>query len=69
MSKAFKIGDRIRDIEDGDFFYEGFVIGFKENEPIYKIDKVFFINDCKNDELIGKETTPLLWYVKKIECE
>ncbi len=66
MNNILKIGDRIRDIEDGDVFYEGFIIGFKDKEPIYKIDKVVFIDECKDDELIGKETTPLLWYIEKI---
>lgn len=66
MSNIFKIGDRLKDIEDSDFFYEGFVIGFKDKEPIYKIDKVVVVEEYKDDELIGKETTPLLWYIEKI---
>ena len=67
MESIFKIGDRIRDIEDGDFYYEGIVIGFENNEPIYKVDKVVLVDEIKNDDLIGEEITPRLWYTKLIE--
>jgi len=59
-----KVGDRIRDVEDGDFFYEGFVVSL--NPMMYKVDRVFLVDDHPDDSLIGQITEPLLWYVKKM---
>lgn len=51
-----KIGDYIKDIEDGDFWFEGTVTEIFDNHIFkYKLEKVFFMYDgyVEDDDEIG----------------
>lgn len=59
-----KIGDYIKDIEDGDFWFEGVVTEIvDENTFFYKLEKVYFMDDgyVEDDEEIGT-IIPRRWY-------
>jgi hypothetical protein len=43
--KGIKVGDTIRDVEDGDCYFEGIVVEVLENGIKYKVDRVLW-----NDE-------------------
>jgi len=59
----FKIGDIIRDVEDGDCYYVGEVTEVENNEVAkYKVLDVYYIKD---DEYIGKIIEPQWWYITK----
>ena len=60
-----KIGDRIKDIEDGDCYFEGVVVSL--NPLKYKVDRVIW-DDCDilNDDFIGKVITPRWYWLEKI---
>ena len=58
-----KKGDKIRDIEDGDCYYEGIVI---ELHPLkYKITKVVW-NGVIDNSMNGHVTELLWWQLEKI---
>ncbi len=63
----FKIGDIIRDVEDGDCYYVGEVTEVENNEVAkYKVLDVFWCGDyIKEDEYIGKIIEPQWWYITK----
>ena len=55
-----KVGDKIRDIEDGDIYYEGII---QTVNPItYKVTKVVGAKVIP----IGEVVEPQLWYIEEI---
>ena len=55
---TIEIGDIIRDIEDGDCYYEGVVV---ELNPIkYKVTHVIWIGE--NDDSMNGNVTELQWW-------
>ena len=58
-----KIGDKIRDIEDGDCYYEGVVVHI---EPLrYKITNIIWsdeVDESMNGEVLGLKWWLLKWY-------
>jgi len=60
-----KVGDKIKDIEDGDCFYYGTVTKINNKEVFYLLEGVIWDGEKDTDfEDIGKEI-PLKWW--KIE--
>tara|TARA_R110002074_G_scaffold233749_1_gene405410 strand:+ start:452 stop:658 length:207 start_codon:yes stop_codon:yes gene_type:complete len=53
-----KIGDKIRDIEDGDCYYEGLVIGL--NPLKYRIINILWCDEI--DSSMNGEVTELRWW-------
>lgn len=63
-----KVGDRIRDIEDGDCYFEGIITEVNSEFIKYKVDLVIWNGEnYLDDEYIEKEIEPIWWYVKNIE--
>jgi DNA repair ATPase RecN len=60
LAAKFKIGDRIKDIEDGDCYYEGIVTQL--NPLKYKVDKIIWNGEEFNEDPIGREIE-LKWYL------
>lgn len=56
------IGDAIRDIEDGDCFFEGIVLSL--NPIKYKITNIFWGGEQDNSR--NGEITELQWYILKV---
>ena len=63
MIEVFSVGDCIRDIEDGDCYYEGVVVSL--NPFSYKVTDVVW-NGVRDGNLIGSVTDPVWWYLKKV---
>lgn len=58
MKNQIKIGDRIRDLEDVDCYYEGVVVSV---EPlIYRIDTIVWDGESET-VLTNEETRPKWW--------
>ena len=56
-----KIGDRIKDIEDGDCYYIGIVTSI---DPIkYRIETIIW-NDEIDNSMNGQEIEPKWWYIE-----
>ena len=56
-----KIGDKIRDVEDGDCYYEGIVV---QLDPVkYKITNVLWDNEVENHQN-GTVIELTWWYVE-----
>ena len=58
------IGDVIRDIEDGDCYYEGVVVSI--NPIQYKITKILWCNELDNS-MDGKITELNWWILEKFD--
>jgi len=56
-----KIGDKIRDIEDGDCYYEGIVVEL--NPMKYKINNIVWCDEI-DDSMNGQITEPKWWYIE-----
>ena len=56
-----KIGDKIRDIEDGDCYYEG--IATELNPLRYKITNIIWSDEV--DESMNGEVLELKWWILK----
>jgi len=56
------IGDKIRDIEDGDCFYEGIVTGL--NPVKYKITNILWNNEV--DKSMNGQEIKLSWYIIQV---
>lgn len=70
MKRKMKVGDKIKDIEDGDCYFEGIVteINTFGGVKTYKVTKVLWCGeDFKDDENIGKIIEPMWWYIQKVE--
>jgi hypothetical protein len=62
-----QVGDRIRDIEDGDCYFEGIITEIINKTFKYKVDTVIWNGEnYLDDKYIGKEIEPIWWYIKKI---
>ena len=57
------IGDRIRDIEDGDCYYEGVVVSLTPLK--YKITNIVWCDEI-DTSMNGKFIAPKWWIIKKI---
>jgi len=58
--KKMKVGDKIRDVEDGDVYYEGII---ETVNPItYKVTKVVGAKKIPLNEVVEKQ----LWYIEKL---
>ena len=63
--KEAKIGDKIRDIEDGDCYFEGVVTRVSPLQ--YLLNRIVWNGEEEPDSnLIGQEITPRRWFVKKV---
>lgn len=62
-----KIGDTIRDMEDNDCYYEGVVVSL--NPLKYKIQRTVWDGEEGPDEMIGRITEQMWWYIEKINLE
>jgi hypothetical protein len=63
-----QIGDTIRDVEDGDCYFEGKVteLNFFGGMKTYQVTRVFWSGvDEKDDDYIGKVIEPMWWYITK----
>ena len=60
------VGDRIRDIEDGDCYFEGVIVSL--NPIKYKIKKIIWDGKRERESaMIGQETEQIWWQLKLIE--
>ena len=65
-----KIGDTIKDTEDGDCFFVGEVVklnSFKGVEYYKVIQVIWNGEEYKDDDLIGQVIKPRWWYIEKVE--
>ena len=53
-----EIGDKIRDVEDGDCYFEGIVVSL--NPITYKITSIVWCNEI--DDSMNGEITELRWW-------
>jgi hypothetical protein len=53
-----KIGDKIRDIEDGDCYYEGIIVELKPLK--YKVTNILWCDEI--DSSMNGEVTELKWW-------
>jgi len=60
------IGDRIKDIEDGDCYYEGVVV--KLNPLKYKITNIVWCGEIDNS-MNGQIIECKWWYLEKVRYE
>ena len=63
-----QIGDTIRDVEDGDCYFEGIVKEIDDSGLVkkYLVTRVFWSGiDEKDDDYIGKVSEPMWWYIEK----
>jgi hypothetical protein len=63
-----QIGDTIRDVEDGDCYFEGKVTELNTFGGVktYEVTRVFWSGiDEKDDDYIGKVIEPMWWYIEK----
>lgn len=56
------IGDKIRDVEDGDCYYEGIVVSITPLK--YKITNILWCGDI-DSSMNGQITEPKWWYIEK----
>ena len=56
-----KLGDKIRDIEDGDCYYEGIVVEL--NPMKYKITNIVWCNEI-DDSMNGQIIKSKWWYIE-----
>ena len=60
------VGDRIRDIEDGDCYFEGVIVSL--NPIKYKIEKIIWGGERDRESaMVGQETEQIWWELKLIE--
>jgi hypothetical protein len=57
-----KIGDKIRDIEDGDCYYEGIVVSV--NPVKYRITNILWSNEI--DDSMNEEVIELKWWLLQV---
>lgn len=57
------VGDRIRDIEDGDCYYEGIVVSL--NPVKYKITSILWSNEIDNS-MNGEVIESKWWFIKVV---
>lgn len=65
-----KIGDTIKDTEDGDCFFVGEVVKLNSFKGVeyYKVTQVIWNGEeYKDDDLIGQVIKPRWWYIEKVE--
>jgi len=65
-----KIGDTIKDTEDGDCYFVGEVVKLNSFKGVeyYKVTQVIWNDeDYKDDDLIGQIIKPRWWYIQKVE--
>ncbi|NBX20705.1 MAG: hypothetical protein EBR58_04675 [Betaproteobacteria bacterium] len=64
-----KIGDKIRDIEDGDCYFEGIVTEIINNKVTkYILTKIIWSNEIDlEDKRLNTEIEPEWWYIEKIK--
>ena len=65
-----KIGDTIKDTEDGDCYFVGEIVKLNSFKGVeyYKVTQVIWNGeDYKNDDLIGQIIAPRWWYLQKAE--
>ena len=64
-----KIGDKIRDIEDGDCYFEGIVTEIINNKVTkYILTKIIWSNEIDlEDKRLNTEIGPEWWYIEKIK--
>jgi len=64
-----KIGDRIRDIEDGDCYFEGIVTEIVEGKVTkYILTKIIWSGEeDKDDKRLNTEISPEWWYIEPLE--
>lgn len=61
-----KIGDRIRDIEDGDCYYEGIVCEITNDDIFYKVDKIFWDGGFDLNSEILNTVISLKWWICEV---
>lgn len=64
-----KIGDKIRDIEDGDCYFEGIVTEIMNKKVTkYILTKIIWSNEIDlEDKRLNTEIEPEWWYIEKIK--
>ena len=65
-----KIGDKIKDIEDGDYYFVGEVTKLNRFGGVeyYRVIQVIWNGiDEKDADLIGQIIAPRWWYIEKVE--
>jgi hypothetical protein len=65
-----KIGDKIKDTEDGDCYFVGEVVKLNRFNGVeyYKVTQVIWNGiDHKDDKLIGQVIAPRWWYIQKLK--
>ena len=64
-----KMGDKIRDIEDGDCYFEGIVTEIINNKVTkYILTKIIWSNEIDlEDKRLNTEIEPEWWYIEKIK--
>ena len=65
--ELIKIGEIIKDIEDGDCYFIGQVTEIKNNEVVkYKLLKIIWSGEEDNEyEDLNTEIQPRWWYIEK----
>ena len=64
-----KIGDKIKDTEDGDCYFVGKVVKLNTFGGVeyYKVTQVIWNGeDYKDDDLIGQVIAPRWWYIEQV---
>ena len=65
--KMLKIGDKIKDIEDGDCYFVGEVVKLNRfgGVELYKVTQVIWNGeDYTDDDYIGQIIEPKWWYIQ-----
>jgi hypothetical protein len=64
-----KIGDLIKDVEDGDCYYQGVVTEIlDDNVTKYILTKILWSGEIDDsDDRLNTEIEPQWWYIEKIE--
>jgi len=67
--EAMKIGDKIRDIEDGDCYFEGIISEIVEGKVTkYILTKIIWSGEeDKDDKRLKTEISPEWWYIEPLE--
>ena len=63
---SFKIGDIIRDVEDGDCYFEGIVTEIVDGKVTkYLLTKIIWSGEIdENDKRLNTEIETLWWYIE-----
>jgi len=66
-----KIGDTIRDIEDGDCYFEGIATEIEDGKVTkYLLKKIVWSDEIdENDDRLNTEIEPQWWYIQQVKTD